>query len=36
MALNCNIPKFTKWDRKQYYYPDLAQRAIKLANTISR
>ncbi|TWU27330.1 Asp-tRNA(Asn)/Glu-tRNA(Gln) amidotransferase subunit GatB [Bythopirellula polymerisocia] len=23
VALNCVIPKFTKWDRKQYYYPDL-------------
>jgi aspartyl-tRNA(Asn)/glutamyl-tRNA(Gln) amidotransferase subunit B len=23
MALNCNIAPFTKWDRKQYYYPDL-------------
>ena len=23
MALNCEIPSFTKWDRKQYYYPDL-------------
>ncbi len=23
MALNCDIPPFTKWDRKQYYYPDL-------------
>ena len=23
MALNCRIPPFTKWDRKQYYYPDL-------------
>ncbi len=23
LALNCNIPRFTKWDRKQYYYPDL-------------
>lgn len=23
IALNCEIPKFTKWDRKQYYYPDL-------------
>ena len=23
VALNCNIPAFTKWDRKQYYYPDL-------------
>jgi len=23
IALNCNIPRFTKWDRKQYYYPDL-------------
>ena len=22
-AINCEIPKFTKWDRKQYYYPDL-------------
>src|SRR6185295_9872658 len=22
-ALNCNIAQFTKWDRKQYYYPDL-------------
>ncbi len=23
VALNCDIPSFTKWDRKQYYYPDL-------------
>ncbi|MCH8829825.1 MAG: Asp-tRNA(Asn)/Glu-tRNA(Gln) amidotransferase subunit GatB [Planctomycetes bacterium] len=23
MALNCTIARFTKWDRKQYYYPDL-------------
>src|SRR5215510_12109224 len=23
LALNCKIPEFTKWDRKQYYYPDL-------------
>lgn len=23
MALNCKIAKFTKWDRKSYYYPDL-------------
>lgn len=23
LALNCKIPGFTKWDRKQYYYPDL-------------
>jgi len=23
MALNCQIPSFTKWDRKCYYYPDL-------------
>jgi aspartyl-tRNA(Asn)/glutamyl-tRNA(Gln) amidotransferase subunit B len=22
-ALNCRIAEFTKWDRKQYYYPDL-------------
>ncbi len=23
IALDCEIPTFTKWDRKQYYYPDL-------------
>jgi aspartyl-tRNA(Asn)/glutamyl-tRNA(Gln) amidotransferase subunit B len=23
MALNCEIARFTKWDRKSYYYPDL-------------
>ncbi|MBI3864573.1 MAG: Asp-tRNA(Asn)/Glu-tRNA(Gln) amidotransferase subunit GatB [Planctomycetia bacterium] len=23
LALNCDIAPFTKWDRKQYYYPDL-------------
>ena len=23
LALDCDIPRFTKWDRKQYYYPDL-------------
>ncbi|MEO1496642.1 MAG: Asp-tRNA(Asn)/Glu-tRNA(Gln) amidotransferase subunit GatB [Planctomycetota bacterium] len=23
VALNCTIPDFTKWDRKQYFYPDL-------------
>jgi aspartyl-tRNA(Asn)/glutamyl-tRNA(Gln) amidotransferase subunit B len=23
LALNCKIAGFTKWDRKQYYYPDL-------------
>lgn len=23
IALNCEIPAFTKWDRKQYFYPDL-------------
>jgi len=23
VALNCQIAKYTKWDRKQYYYPDL-------------
>ncbi|MFN5531472.1 MAG: Asp-tRNA(Asn)/Glu-tRNA(Gln) amidotransferase subunit GatB, partial [Planctomycetaceae bacterium] len=23
LALNCSISPYTKWDRKQYYYPDL-------------
>jgi aspartyl-tRNA(Asn)/glutamyl-tRNA(Gln) amidotransferase subunit B len=23
VALGCEIPAFTKWDRKQYFYPDL-------------
>lgn len=23
IALNCDIPPMTKWDRKQYFYPDL-------------
>src|SRR4051812_15367952 len=23
LALNCEIAAFTKWDRKNYYYPDL-------------
>src|SRR5256884_7619820 len=23
LALNCDIARFTKWDRKNYYYPDL-------------
>jgi aspartyl-tRNA(Asn)/glutamyl-tRNA(Gln) amidotransferase subunit B len=23
LALNCEIPSYTKWDRKNYYYPDL-------------
>ncbi|MCH2115228.1 MAG: Asp-tRNA(Asn)/Glu-tRNA(Gln) amidotransferase subunit GatB [Pirellulales bacterium] len=23
VALHCEIPTFTKWDRKQYFYPDL-------------
>jgi aspartyl-tRNA(Asn)/glutamyl-tRNA(Gln) amidotransferase subunit B len=23
VAINCEIARFTKWDRKQYYYPDL-------------
>ena len=25
LALNCEIAPFTKWDRKNYYYPDLAE-----------
>ena len=23
LALHCQIARFTKWDRKSYYYPDL-------------
>jgi len=23
VGLNCEIPQYTKWDRKQYFYPDL-------------
>ncbi|TFG50847.1 MAG: Asp-tRNA(Asn)/Glu-tRNA(Gln) amidotransferase subunit GatB [Candidatus Brocadiia bacterium] len=23
LALHCEIPEFTKWDRKNYYYPDM-------------
>ncbi len=23
LALGCEVPEFTKWDRKNYYYPDL-------------
>ncbi|MEM8911972.1 MAG: Asp-tRNA(Asn)/Glu-tRNA(Gln) amidotransferase subunit GatB [Planctomycetota bacterium] len=23
LALNCDVPPVTKWDRKQYFYPDL-------------
>jgi aspartyl-tRNA(Asn)/glutamyl-tRNA(Gln) amidotransferase subunit B len=23
LALNCEVARFTKWDRKSYYYPDL-------------
>jgi aspartyl-tRNA(Asn)/glutamyl-tRNA(Gln) amidotransferase subunit B len=25
LALNCHVPHFTKWDRKNYSYPDLAK-----------
>ncbi|MCE5186109.1 MAG: Asp-tRNA(Asn)/Glu-tRNA(Gln) amidotransferase subunit GatB [Planctomycetaceae bacterium] len=25
LALNCTIARFTKWDRKSYYYPDLSK-----------
>src|SRR6201991_93967 len=23
LALNCTVSRFTKWDRKNYFYPDL-------------
>ena len=25
LALNCDISRFTKWDRKQYYYPEIGR-----------
>ena len=35
IALNCEIPRFTKWDRKNYYYPDLP-RATRSASLTCR
>ena len=29
LALNCGISRFTKWDRKNYYYPDKRKFAKK-------
>lgn len=34
IALNCEIPLTSKFDRKNYFYPDLAK-DIKLANMIN-
>ena len=34
LALNCEIAPFTKWDRKNYYYPDLPK-GIRSASSTS-